>query len=357
MPRGRSLLLALAGGCLFAGVAGGLLRLGVPVGMGVARALAHGALMIGSLGCVIGLERAVAFGGAPALAVPLAAALGTLALLAGWPAGAGVLLLVASGLLVALSTAIVRRQAAPHTVLLTLAAGGWVVGNALFVAAAPAMVVVAWWFAFLVLTVAAERLELTRLMPRRRGAGVLFAVAAALLLAGAILTIASERDGSVVYGGGLVAMSLWLATFDLARRTLRTEGFARYSACALIAGYAWLAIGGLAWIALPWVAAARDTALHAVALGFVVSMIFAHAPLMVPVILRMRMRYTPAVYLPLGLLHASLALRLGAGAFDAHLRQWGGVLNAAAMILFALTVAYGARQKGPAGNPATNSTR
>jgi hypothetical protein len=70
------------------------------------------------------------------------------------------------------------------------------------------------------------------------------------------------------------------------------------------------------------------------------------------------MRYTPAVYLPLALLHASLVLRLGAGPFDAQLRQCGGVLNAAAIVLFALTLAYGAKQKGPAtGKTVENRTR
>jgi hypothetical protein len=356
MQAARGVVLMLAGLCLVAGVAGGLLRLGIPVGLPSAPALVHGALMIGFLGAVIGLERAVAFGGAPALFVPLAAACGSLALLAGWR-GAAEVLLVAPVLLVVLSAAIVHRQVAQHTVLLTLAAVAWCVGNVLFVTAAPAMSVAAWWLAFVVLTVAAERIELTRLMPRRRGTGALFAAAAALLVAGAALLIASPQDG-IVYGAGLVAISLWLARFDLARRTLRTAGFARYSACALLAGYAWLAVGGVAWIALSWNGGARDVALHAVALGFVASMIFAHAPLMVPVILRVRMRYSPAVYVPLGLLHGSLLLRLGPGLFDAHLRQWGGMLNAAAFVLFAATLVYGAKQKGPAPSDAgANATR
>jgi hypothetical protein len=118
---------------------------------------------------------------------------------------------------------------------------------------------------------------------------------------------------------------------------VRGEGFARYSAIALIAGYAWLAIGGIAWIAMAANGAWRDAALHALGLGFVFSMILAHAPVVVPVVARRRMRYTPLFYAPLLLLHASLAMRL-AGGDSVALHQWGGLLNALALLVFAGTL-------------------
>jgi hypothetical protein len=121
-------------------------------------------------------------------------------------------------------------------------------------------------------------------------------------------------------------------------------GFARYAAIALLGGYAWLAAGGIAWAAAATVApAARDAAIHAIGLGFVFSMILAHAPLIVPVIARKRMRYTPAFYAPLALLHASLLLRLAGGALDSAARRWGGVLNAAALALFVLLLLHSLR--------------
>mgnify|MGYP000563057428 CR=1 FL=1 len=62
--------------------------------------------------------------------------------------------------------AIVFRQRELHTVLLAVAPLAWLAGSVLFLVhradAAPA-----WWFAFLVITIAAERLEMTRLRPRR----------------------------------------------------------------------------------------------------------------------------------------------------------------------------------------------
>ena len=51
---------------------------------------------------------------------------------------------------------------------------------------------------------------------------------------------------------------------------------------------------------------ARDAALHAAAVGFVFSMVFGHAPIIVPAIMRVTLPYWPAFYVPLVMLHASL---------------------------------------------------
>jgi len=75
----------------------------------------------------------------------------------------------------------------------------------------------------------------------------------------------------------------------------------------------------------------------AVGLGFVFSMIFAHGPVILPAIARVRVRFTNAFYLPLALLHLSLILRLAAGG-DPTARLWDGGLNAAAIVLFAATL-------------------
>ena len=336
-PRVALLVLAMAG--LVAGVAAGLARLGVP---GVSERLAaeHAALMIaGFLGTVIALERAVAFGGGRAFAAPAASALGTLALLAGWEPAALVLWGAAPWLLLAVSVALVRRQPLPHMVLLAVAALALACGNALY-GGQRLEAAIPWWFTFLVLTIAAERLEMTRLMRRRPGANALFAVVVAGLIGGAALTGIAPRAGGIAFGAALVSLAGWLVAFDLARRTLGRPGFAGYAAAALLAGYGWLAVGGLAWAALSsgaW--AMRDTALHALGLGFVMSMILGHAPLVVPAVAGLRMRFSLAFYLPLVLLHGSLLLRVAAP----ELRRAGGVLNALAIAAFAVVLAWSLR--------------
>jgi hypothetical protein len=78
--------------------------------------------------------------------------------------------------------------------------------------------------------------------------------------------------------------------------------------------------------------------LHAVFLGFVMSMTMAHAPTILPAVLRRPLPYRPVMYLPAALLHSSLLVRVLFG--DAHGRpalvQVGGVANIVAVLLFAL---------------------
>jgi hypothetical protein len=83
-----------------------------------------------------------------------------------------------------------------------------------------------------------------------------------------------------------------------------------------------------------------DALLHAVFVGFVMSMIFGHAPIIFPAILGVPINFQPAFYIQLALLHLSLALRIVSdlAGWSAG-RQWGGLLNEVAILLFlAMTV-------------------
>ena len=109
--------------------------------------------------------------------------------------------------------------------------------------------------------------------------------------------------------------------------------------------YVWLGVGGaLMWrfgsvLAGPY----YDAMLHTVFVGFVFAMIFAHAPIILPAILgRTTSPYRPALYVPLLLLHASLLLRVvgDLGGWWPG-RQWGGLLNVLAVLLFLITMARG----------------
>jgi hypothetical protein len=62
---------------------------------------------------------------------------------------------------------------------------------------------------------------------------------------------------------------------------------------------------GLARRRVPGGDAAYDVVIHAVFLGFGVSMIMAHAPIIFPAVLGRPLPYRPAMWLPLGLLHAA----------------------------------------------------
>lgn len=340
-----ALLAACIAAALVAGVAGGLLRAGVPVGDAAwlgAALLAHAALMICAfLGTVIGIERAVALRRRFAFAAPALSAAAGLAVLVGATVPARALFVAAALVFVAVNVAIVGRQRAAHTVLLLAAALAWLAGNLLHALEVAAEATLAFWYTFLVLTIAAERLEMTRLMQRRPGATAAFHAAIVLLVAAAAASVPWPVAGGVLFGAALAALAVWLCLFDIARRTLRTEGLTRYMAACLLGGYVWLGIGGVAWIATVLGYPVRDVALHAVGLGFVIAMVMGHAPVILPAIARVKVQYGSFFYVPLALLHVSLVLRLGFGTTSADARAWGAALNAAALVVFALTMAGG----------------
>lgn len=328
---GRVVLMPLLAMLLVMGISGGLLRAGLPVAQSslVGQAAAqHAALMICAFfGAVVSLERAVALGRHAAFAVPLLCVAGGAALLHGWPE-AGALLFTAATLgFTAVNVVLVRRQAAPHTIVLLVSALAWLTGCVRLALGLHDDAMLASWFAFLVITIAAERLEMTRLMRRRAAAQPLLVGVLCALLAGAALW-------SLLFGVALVALALWFAAFDIARHTVRARGLTRYMALCLLGGYAWLAVAGVGWIGFALGHPTRDAALHALGLGFIFCMVMGHAPVILPAVARIKVRFDAAFYAPLGLLHASLLLRLA----DPAWRGIGAALNAAAIALFALVM-------------------
>lgn len=352
-------LLALAGLSLTAAVWAGLARIGWPPGpIPAAWVPLHGPLMIsGFLGILVSVERAIAL--IPhtrwpwAFAAPVLAAAGSVTLLAGLPMTVGRGLLSLSSLaLVAIFAFINRRQPSWAHAVMGLGALAWLVGNVLWWLQRPVFETVAWWTAFLVFTIAGERLELARVLVRQRWAVASFVITAAIILSALILgsaltpftavghawALAVRQGATRLAGLGWLGLSVWLMRFDLARRTVRQRGLTRYIAICLLAGYGWLAVSGALWLlwparltAGPW----YDAMLHGIFVGFVLSMIFAHAPLILPAVSGRPLPYRPAFYAHLALLHAGLLLRVaGDLASIPWLRQWGGLINALALILF-----------------------
>jgi hypothetical protein len=341
----RPVFIVLVALALLMGISGGLLRVGVVVGPGTPgewlgrAALSHAALMICAfLGTVIGLERAVAVKLPVAFLAPLASALGGVCLLLGREAAAGWLMVVAALAFTGVNIVVVRRQSAAHTWLLLGSAGTWLAGNVLFAMGQGSAPVLPWWFAFLVITIAAERLEMTRLMRRRPAAPWMLGAVLALMIAGAALSAFGGTLGGVLYGASLVLLAAWLVVFDIARRTVFAQGLSRYMAVCLLGGYAWLAVAGAAWIATAMGLPLRDVALHALGLGFIFSMMMGHAPVILPAVARVKLQFGGFFYVPLAALHASLAVRLFWGAADVTQRATGATFNAAAIALFAATV-------------------
>jgi len=326
---------------LLAGLWDGLIYLGLALPSGTASLTAnHGPLMVlGFLGTVIALERAVALGSAWAYLAPVGAGAGGLAVVAGAPNGLGQALATVGGLaLVGVFVAVHRIQPSLHNAVLASGAVCWVVAGALWLAGWDVPRFVPWLVGFLVLTITGERLELSRLVGAGRLARWLFGGVAAIFAGGLIASVFAEPVGVRIAGAGLLGFAVWLARNDIARRTIRGAGLTRYMAVALLTGYAWLGVGGGLWVAVGHLedGPAYDAMLHAVFLGFVISMIFAHAPVIVPAVLGRRLPFRRSFYVPLALLHVTLLLRLvggdAIGNVDAW--QWGGSLNEVALLLF-----------------------
>ncbi|MFW6039072.1 MAG: hypothetical protein ACOC9P_01180 [bacterium] len=366
------MLLALGLSVLLAGLWGGLLRLGAPLPVWLPQAVPHhGALMIGGfLGTLITLERAVALGRWWCFAGPLLAAAGAWAMLAGWPASiAGFLITAASAVLVADFVVILHRQRTTFTIVMALGAAAWAVGNALWLAGWAVPHLVPWWAGFLILTIVGERLEMSRFMPSRPGRPTTFVIATGLYVLGLVASPAWPGLGLFVMGLGLIALAAWLIVFDVARRTIHQPGVPRFAATALLGGYGWLAIGGALacchavltpgaagqrWIhTVPMAGLTYDAVWHSLLLGFVFAMIFGHAPIIFPAVLGIRMRFTQWFYSHLLLLHLTLIVRIaGDLILEPTWRAWGGMGNAAAILMFlAVTVINVRRPPIPRAEP------
>ncbi len=319
----------------------GLMRLGwqLPT-LTPSLAMAHGPLMIsGFLGTLIPLERAVAMKKKWMYLPSLLAGLGWLVtlLIKTLPLGPFLLTLASLGG-VAILIEMTRREFALHTMTMLLGMLAWFTGNLLWLFGWQIFQVAFFWQAFLILTIAGERLELSRVLRPSSKSQVLFGCIVSVFLAGIIVSIFNPQIGTRLNGAALLFLSLWSVRNDLAWRNLKHKlPLTRYIAWCLALGLTWLGIGGgLNLIFGAQVAGPRyDAALHIVFVGFVISMIFGHAPIIFPAILGAPINFRPAFYIHLILLHVSLVIRVIADYANWHtLRMWGGLLNEIAILLF-----------------------
>jgi hypothetical protein len=345
VPRSRLPLLLAGLVCLLAALWGGLLLLGIPVPTLLATTAAdHGPLMaLGFLGTVISLERAVALGRGWGYAAPALAGTGGLAVLVSLPPVVGRLLLcVASIVLVVVYVVVHRIQPALHLRVMAAGAVCWYIAALLWLTGWTLPRLVPWIAGFLVLTILGERLELARVAMLTRSSVRQFLTAAGGFGAGLVLTSVSgemTHVGVRLAGAGMIGLATWGALHDVARRTVKIPGVTRFMALCLLAGYVWLLLAGVVWLVvgdLGTSVAVYDAALHMVFLGFVMSMIFGHAPVIVPAVMRVRLPYRRWFYAHVALLHVSLLVRVGLGDGLGISAWWrvGGVGTELAILLF-----------------------
>lgn len=310
LPRwavGLAVLMAITN--LLGAVGGGLVRLGSLPAQGFgptgAHAItAHGAVMMaGFFGALIALERVVAL--RRGLWVPVLAALG------GWLAwgvgqwtAAGVLWVAsAAGLVWLYAWAGSNRAMSLPLAVEASGALALLVANAAFAMGQMDAARIG-WSAFLVLTIAGERRELTRLVKLPGWASKAFLLVWAGAVAAALLALWQPGVATVLWWTTMALLAAWLLRWDVATRQWRAKGWAGHTAICLVVGYVWLATGSVLGLM------GQTVAWHALWLGFVMAMVFGHAPIMLPALAGWRPEPTRWALLPLAVLGVSLALRV-----------------------------------------------
>lgn len=339
---------------MLAGLDAALLLLGVPAPVTTDRLPdVHGMLMaLGFVGTLVCLERSVALGRSLGYLAPALLGVGALLLLAPVPLAVGRTgLLLGMLAMTLLYVPLWRRQRDDAVLVQALGAVLGAGAAAMWLGGTQTALLIPWLTGFLVLTIAGERLELARLAmgPKAGPTLVLLTVAVMASTVGSLLW---PEVGYPLLGLALAALTGWLVAHDVAWRTVRRPGLTRFMAASMLAGYFWLLVAASTWLlhgsALS--GAPYDVVIHATFLGFTISMIMAHAPVILPAVLRRPLPYRTVLWGPLVLLHASLALRLWLGdALEVHLAwQIGGAANVLALLSFfalaAWSVVTGARR-------------
>ena len=329
--------------CLGAGVLSGLVRAGVSLPLSlITHPELHSLFMIsGFFGTVIGLERAVAIRKPWAYLAPLSSALGGLVLLTSAPANVAPLLFGLSGIcFVAATVRVVLMQPAIYTATLLTGAVLWLLGNIGWLISGAPWVSIPYGLSFLVMTIAGERLELTRFLPPRPRATAAFKLIALFVLGGTLVSGITHFANNSLLGLSYALLAFWLIRYDIARKTIHTPGITRFVASCLLSGYAWLLIGGLLITGFLHLGVfQRDAAIHAIALGFIFAMVIGHAPIIFPAVVRLAIPFSPIFYAPLILTSLGALLRLLAAlTAEPALRETGAIINAVGILSFMLCI-------------------
>ncbi len=328
----------LVAACLITGIFTGWYRLGFDLPV-EAVFLHHGAIMTGSfLGTVILLERIVAMKKKWLFAFPLINSASIFFYFLDLKEFAFACLIIgAIGLVFVFYLINLKHPDLPHRIM-WIGATAWLIGNIhLFLFASYAHSIL-WWMAFLLLTIVGERLELSRFLPVSDTKKYVLLAFLALFLVSCVLPF--HLGGQYLTGASMVLISAWLVHYDMIRKSIRMAGIHRFSAITLLFGYIWLAITGVLYLLNMMVDVTYDALIHSFFLGFIFSMIFAHAPIILPGVLGLNLRpYHPALYIWVVIFQLSLLIRVIGGMFAiGGWKQWGGLVNGLVIFLFLINL-------------------
>jgi hypothetical protein len=164
----------------------------------------------------------------------------------------------------------------------------------------------------------------------------LFAGCVVLSLAGAAFGLFSNL-GAALLGFAFLFLALWLVRHDIALRNIRRAPHLRFFGICMSVGYGWMALAGAALLLAPPAQAAfgYDLVLHAILIGFVLSMALGHSIIVIPALSGAPAPYPSAMYAGLALLHGSVALRVVADLLEWPVgRMASGPLTVLGLVAF-----------------------
>ncbi|MBE7411161.1 MAG: hypothetical protein L6Q54_00260 [Leptospiraceae bacterium] len=339
MNKSRNVFLVFFGFfVLFLGVIGGLSRIGVlQISNNFHWNDMHGPLMVsGFLGIVISLERAVALNKYWGYFSPVFSILGAVFLafdVLSLPI-ASVFFAIGNLFLVGIFLYFLKIHFDRNLVFMAIGAFFFFLGNLYLIFGNSIYVAVSFWIVFLILTIVAERLELSSFLVRSKNQILLLWIL--LFLVGIFSFL---KTGGVFFGAAILGVALWLAFNDIARRTVQKTGLARFSAFSLLIGYVWLGVSGVLFILMQDLKPGYyyDSVVHSFFLGFIMLMIFGHAPIIFPSVLGVGFVYSPIFYIHVLVMNFALVLRVyGNLTGNFSLRVFGGIGNSISIGLFLL---------------------
>jgi len=300
----------------------------------------HGALMVnGFLASLIFLERAVTFKNKWVLLLPFVNAISILAFALHLPKIAEIFFVIgAAGFLGVCLYFIFRFKRAYYFIFL-IGAFCLVIGNIILYKTGLYPSAVNWWIGFWLFTIVAERLELSRFLALNHfKRSLLWICIGAVLLA---IFWPFDFYGKTLFAAGIGATGLWLLKYDMAKHSIKVKGQHRYSGVLLMMGYVWLLVMSILLLFQNKLTFGYDAVLHSFFIGFIFSMIFSHAVIILPAITRLPVKlYRPVLYIWVALLQSSLVVRIVADLLgDVVCRKIAGLTSGISMLLFFISIA------------------
>ncbi len=324
---------------LIAGIWAGLIRLGwdLPV---TPIAVHHGAIMVGGfLATLIALEKAIPLKRNIALVVPVISALSLLMTVPGYY-HTGLFFLIAGsvGLFIIHAYYLYLHPRDLSIVLMLLGAGCLIVGSAMLTRTQFYPASFPWWMGFLLFTITAERIELSKFLPVSANAKYLLLSFLVLFLLG--LLIPFHGMGKYLSASSMIGIAVWMLKHDVMRIGLKKKGLTRFSSISLLIANGWLMVNGILLVFMPDTAYSYDILVHSFFIGYTFAMIFAHGPIILPGVLGITSKpFHPVLYGWLFLVQGSLLMRLIADSFfNIGWRKLSGILSGSGILLYFITL-------------------